>query len=100
MDDISQGMLMQYAEEISCAILEQAGLLAKHRGENVVTLEDMTLALTKRFGLALPEFPLTNKLHKDTIPVHQSIVSISLKRQTDSAIEPEAKKKKIAKGGG
>lgn len=94
-EDGAQRLLVQFAEEMACAVLEQAGAVAVHRGEKIIHLEDMTLVLRKKFGIALPDFPLKQPLHRDTVPVHRSSVTASLKRHhPDVAKEAETRRKK------
>ena len=98
MEEAAQKLLTQFAEEMACAVLEQAGALAVHRGEKIIHLEDMTLILRKRFGIALPDYALKQPLHRDTVPVHKSIVTTSLKRHnSDVTKELESRRKKSAK---
>lgn len=50
-------ILNSYARELSCAILEEAALLAKHRKSTEVTDYDINLVLVKKFQIELPDLP-------------------------------------------
>lgn len=40
-------MILQYAKELSSTIIEEAALLAKHRGVNEMSVKDVKLILGK-----------------------------------------------------
>jgi histone H3/H4 len=97
MDDAACKLLFQYAEELAGSMLEQAALLATHRGESVITLTDLNLILRKKYGISNPYHPLKAPLQKDTIPVSQSKVSVSLKRNSRELNNEEQSKRKQQK---
>ena len=45
LDDPCQKLLLDYLNEVTLAALEQAALLANHRGSNIVEEEDIQLVL-------------------------------------------------------
>eukprot|EP00596_Hydrurales_sp_CCMP1899_P002520 CAMPEP_0119035986 /NCGR_PEP_ID=MMETSP1177-20130426/3313_1 /TAXON_ID=2985 /ORGANISM="Ochromonas sp, Strain CCMP1899" /LENGTH=262 /DNA_ID=CAMNT_0006995003 /DNA_START=282 /DNA_END=1070 /DNA_ORIENTATION=+ len=44
-------LILEYAKELSSAILEEASLLARHRGVNEMSVKDAKLILGKKFGI-------------------------------------------------
>lgn len=48
-------LLTSYSQEITCAILEETAILAKHRGVTEIGAEDINFILVKKFGMDIPQ---------------------------------------------
>lgn len=74
-----QQLLLSYLDEISHAAIEQAALLAKHRGSTTVEEEDIRLVLEKAMNVSVPGASArAPSLHKD------SFHALSLKHEDEN----------------
>ena len=63
-EDAARQVLVDYANEMACSVLEEACLLAKHRGSKKLETEDVSLVLAKKFGIEVPKYERVKKLRK------------------------------------
>lgn len=55
---------MEYVNEITCAILEEAACVASHRNSMEIEASDVNLVLAKKFAIEIPGAPRIKTLHK------------------------------------
>lgn len=66
-DENAKNLLMEYVDEMACALIEESCLLAKHRTSNVVEVSDIQLLLLKKFGIEVPGISRSQNLHSSTV---------------------------------
>lgn len=64
MDTSARKLIVAYAAEMACTILEEMCVVAKHRNSKKAEAADVNLVLAKKFGIELPGYPRIKKLHK------------------------------------
>jgi hypothetical protein len=64
MEPAAQMLLMEYVNEITCAILEEAACVASHRNSTEIDAADVNLVLAKKFAIEIPGAPRIKSLHK------------------------------------
>jgi len=69
----SKGLLLEYASEMTAAILEEAYQLSKHRKADKIEVADVSLVLGKKFGIVVPGItPQSKKPNHVTGPTRES----------------------------
>ena len=66
-DEAGEDLLMEYMDEMVCAVLEESSLLARHRKSDILEIQDIQLILLKKFGIEVPGAPKPASLHKQSI---------------------------------
>ena len=74
-EDAARQVLMEYANEMACTVLEEACLLAKHRGSKKLETTDVSLVLAKKFGIEVPKYERVKKLRKHLYKVTGTAMS-------------------------
>jgi transcription initiation factor TFIID subunit TAF12 len=64
MEASARTLLMEYVNEITCAILEEAACVATHRNSTEIDANDVNLVLVKKFGIEVPGMTRIKSLHK------------------------------------
>ena len=64
-------LMASYASDLSLRVLEDAAVLAKHRGAKEIDVVDVNLVLIKKYGILMPPIDGVPRvtLHKETLPV-------------------------------
>mmetsp|Transcript_24821 Transcript_24821/g.42021 ORF Transcript_24821/g.42021 Transcript_24821/m.42021 type:complete len:139 (-) Transcript_24821:186-602(-) len=66
LDDSCQKLMLDYLNEVTLAALEQAALLAQHRGSSNVEEEDVQLVLGKKLDIPVPGAVRKEPLYKNS----------------------------------
>ncbi len=82
-EDAARHVLVDYANEMACSVLEEACLLAKHRGSKKLETTDVSLVLAKKFGIEVPKYERVKKLRKHLYKVTGTAMSSKESGKTD-----------------
>lgn len=108
MEPAARTLLMEYVNEITCAILEEAACVASHKGSIEIEAADVCLVLAKKFAIEVPGAQKIKSLHRHahkaswpSIPVgtsvHDSVSKVQAEQQQQVTVQIQAsgQKRKI-----